>query len=127
MLETMGAILKFTSMFRFVLNQGQIQDLIRGAPDCDRPKLPMVHSSIVRAKRALFGVGSGARLRAPEALRYFSAKYAFSLFSWYHSLKILKQKPTSNFIKNVNKSLFLLHSKIHFFAKSCFWFLSSRM
>ena len=51
-----------------------------GAPDRDRPKLPMVHSSIVREKQALFSVGSGAHLRAPEALGYFITKYAFSPF-----------------------------------------------
>ena len=61
--------------------QGRIQDLIKGgAPDRDSPKLPMVHSSVVRAKRALFSMGSGARLRAPEALGYFITKYAFSPF-----------------------------------------------
>ena len=41
------------------------------APDRDRPKLPTVHSSVMRAKRALFSMGSGACLRAPEALGYF--------------------------------------------------------
>ena len=51
-----------------------------GAPDRDSPKLPMVHSSVVQAKRALFSVGSGACLRAPEALGYFITKYAFSPF-----------------------------------------------
>ena len=51
-----------------------------GGPDRDRPKLPMVHSSIVRAKRAFFSVGSRACLRAPEALGYFITKYAFSPF-----------------------------------------------
>ena len=62
-------------------DQGRIQDLIRGgAPDHDRPKLPTVCSSIVRAKRTLLSVGSGARLRAPEALGYFITKYAFSPF-----------------------------------------------
>ena len=61
--------------------QGRIQDLIRGGPDRDRPKLLMVHSSVMRAKRALFSVGSGACLRAPEALGYFITKYAFSPFS----------------------------------------------
>ena len=30
--------------------QGRIQDLIGGTPDCDRPKLPTVCSSIVRVK-----------------------------------------------------------------------------
>ena len=76
-------------IFHFQLNacalyihvqQGRIQDLIRGAPDRERPKLPMVHSSVVRAKRALFSVGSGAHLSAPEALGYFITKYAFSPF-----------------------------------------------
>ena len=43
-------------------------------------KLPMVRSSVVRAKRALFSMGSGAHLRAPEALGYFITKYAFSPF-----------------------------------------------
>ena len=52
----------------------------RGGPDRDRPKLPMVCSSIVRAKQALFSMGSGAHLRAPEALGYFITKYAFSPF-----------------------------------------------
>ena len=43
--------------------QGRIQDLIRGGPpDRDRPKLPMVCSSIVRAKRALSSMGSGPTL-----------------------------------------------------------------
>ena len=51
-----------------------------GAPDRDRPKLLTVHSSIVRAKQARFSVGSGACLRAPEALGYFITKYAFSPF-----------------------------------------------
>ena len=52
----------------------------RGAPDCDRPKLPMVHSSVMQVKRALFSMGSRACLRAPEALGYFITKYAFSPF-----------------------------------------------
>ena len=61
--------------------QGRIQDLIRGGgPARDRPQLPTVHSSIMRAKQALFSVGSGARLRALEALGYFITKYAFSPF-----------------------------------------------
>ena len=60
--------------------QGQIQDLMGGGSDCDRPKLPMVHSSVMRAKRALFSMGSGAHLRAPEALGDFITKYAFSPF-----------------------------------------------
>ena len=51
-----------------------------GAPDRDRPKLPMVSSSVMRVKRALFSVGSGAHLRALEALGYFITKYAFSPF-----------------------------------------------
>ena len=51
-----------------------------GAPDRDRPKLPMVRSSVVRAKRALFSMGSRACLRDPEALGYFITKYAFSPF-----------------------------------------------
>ena len=51
-----------------------------GAPDRDRPKLLTVRSSIVRAKRALFRMGSGVCLRAPEALGYFITKYAFSPF-----------------------------------------------
>ena len=34
----------------YCIFQGGIQDLIRGGPDHDRPKLPMVHSSIVQAK-----------------------------------------------------------------------------
>ena len=40
------------------LCQGRIQDLIRGAPDRGRPKLTTVHSSIMRAKGALFSMGS---------------------------------------------------------------------
>ena len=48
--------------------QGRIQDLIKGGAPDRSPKLPMVHSSVVRVKRALFSMGSGARLRAPEAL-----------------------------------------------------------
>ena len=52
----------------------------QGGPDRDRPKLPMVCSSVVRAKRALFSVGSGACLRALESLGYFITKYAFSPF-----------------------------------------------
>ena len=60
--------------------EGRIQDLIRGGPDRDRPELPMVRSSVMRAKRGLFSVGSGARLRALEALGYFITKYAFSPF-----------------------------------------------
>ena len=64
-----------------VLSQGRIQDLNRGGgPDRDRPKLPMVHSSVVRVKQALFSMGSRACLRAPEALGYFITKYAFSPF-----------------------------------------------
>ena len=51
-----------------------------GGPDRDRPKLPMVRSSVMRVKQALFSVGSRARLRAPEALGYFITKYAFSPF-----------------------------------------------
>ena len=51
-----------------------------GAPDRYRPKLLTVHSSIWRVKRALFSVGSGACLRALEALGYFITKYAFSPF-----------------------------------------------
>ena len=61
-------------------DQGRIQDLIRGGPDRDRPKLPTVHSSFMRAKQALFSMGSRAHLRAPEALGYFITKYAFSPF-----------------------------------------------
>ena len=63
-----------------VYDQGQIQDLIRGAPDRDRPKLLTVRSSIVQVKRDLFSMGSGACLRALEALGYFITKYAFSPF-----------------------------------------------
>ena len=63
------------------VSQGWIQYLIRGGdPDHDRPKLPMVHSSVVWVKQALCSMGSGARLRAPEALGYFITKYAFSPF-----------------------------------------------
>ena len=51
----------------------------QGGPDRDRPKLPTL-CSLVRAKRALFGMGSGVHLRAPEALGYFITKYAFSPF-----------------------------------------------
>ena len=51
-----------------------------GDPDCDRPKLAMVRSSIMQAKQALFSVGSRAHLRALEALGYFITKYAFSPF-----------------------------------------------
>ena len=51
-----------------------------GGPDRDRPKLLMVRSSILQVKRALFSMGSGAHLRAPEALGYFITKYAFSPF-----------------------------------------------
>ena len=71
----------------YVGEQGQIQDLIRGAPDHDRPKLATVRSSIVRAKRALFSVGSGA----PEALGYFITKYAFSPFWGTFLYYFLKQ------------------------------------
>ena len=60
--------------------QGRIQDLIGGGPDRDRPKLPTVCSSIMRAKQAIFSVGSGACLRALEVLGYFITKYAFSPF-----------------------------------------------
>ena len=60
--------------------QGRIQDFTGGGPDRDRPKLLTVRSSVVRAKRALFSVGSGACLRALEALGYFITKYAFSPF-----------------------------------------------
>ena len=51
----------------------------QGGPDRDRPKLPMVRT-VVRAKRTLFSLGSGANLRALEALGYFITKYAFSPF-----------------------------------------------
>ena len=63
-----------------------------GGPDHDRPKLPMVHSSIMQAKRALFSVGSGAHLRALEALGYFITKYAFSPFGvpFYTIFEIIK-------------------------------------
>ena len=61
--------------------QGRIQDLIGGGgPDRDRPKLLTVCSSVMQAKRDLFSVGSGAHLRALEALGYFITKYAFSPF-----------------------------------------------
>ena len=72
--------------------QGQIQDLIRGGPDHDRPKLPMVCSSVVQAKQALFSMGSGACLRALEALGYFITKYAFSPFwvPFYTIFEIIK-------------------------------------
>ena len=69
-----------TELVQTMYFQGQIQDLIRGAPDHDRPKLLMVHSSVVQAKWALFSMGSGAHLRPLEALGYFITKYAFSLF-----------------------------------------------
>ena len=36
--------------------------IILGGPDRDRPKLLMVRSSVVRVKRALFSMGSGAAL-----------------------------------------------------------------
>ena len=36
----------------------------------------MVCSSIMRVKQALFSMGSGAHLRALEALGYFIIKYA---------------------------------------------------
>ena len=52
----------------------------QGAPDRDRPKLSMVRSSVMRVKRALFSMGSGACLKASEALGYFIIKYAFSPF-----------------------------------------------
>ena len=51
-----------------------------GGPDHDRPKLPMLCSSIMQVKWALFSLGSGAHLRALEALGYFITKYAFSPF-----------------------------------------------
>ena len=70
------------SQARGKIGQGWIQDLIKGGrtPDRDRPKLPMVLSSVMRVKRALFSVGSEAHLRALEALGYFITKYAFSPF-----------------------------------------------
>ena len=72
---------KPTSVLATWLLLGRIQDLISGgAPDHDMPKLLTVHSSIVRVKRVLFSVGSGAHLRALEALGYFITKYAFSPF-----------------------------------------------
>ena len=52
----------------------------QGGPDRDRPKLLTVCSSVVRVKQALFSVGFGACLRAPEALGYFITKYAFFPF-----------------------------------------------
>ena len=45
-----------------MLNQGRIQDLIRGAPDRDRPKLLMVRSSVMRVKRALSAWALGPAL-----------------------------------------------------------------
>ena len=51
-----------------------------GGPDHDRPKFPMVHSSVVQVKQALFSMGSGAHLRVLEAFGYFITKYAFSPF-----------------------------------------------
>ena len=71
---------KYVRSAKLYRYQGRIQDLIGGGPDRDRPKFMTVHSSIVRAKQALFSVGSGAHLRAPEALGYFITKYAFSPF-----------------------------------------------
>ena len=71
---------QISKMLKIVHFQGWIQDLIRGGPDRYRPKLPTVHSSVVQAKQALFSMGSGAHLRAPEALGYFITKYAFSSF-----------------------------------------------
>ena len=62
------------------LGAGADQGFDQGGPDRDRPKLLMVRSSVVRAKQALFSVGSRAHLRAPEALVYFITKYAFSPF-----------------------------------------------
>ena len=44
------------------------------------PKLLTVHSSVMRAKQALFSMGSRAHLRVLEALGYFITKYAFSPF-----------------------------------------------
>ena len=61
-------------------SRGGSRILSGGAPDRDKPKLPTVHSSVLRAKWALFSVESGAHLRAPEALGYFITKYAFSPF-----------------------------------------------
>ena len=41
------------------ITKGRIQDLISGGgPDRDRPKLPTVHSRVVRVKRALFSMES---------------------------------------------------------------------
>ena len=65
-----------------------------GGPDRDRPKLPTVCSSVMQAKWALFSVGSGAHLRAPEALGYFITKYAFSplwgtFLYYFWNIKIL--------------------------------------
>ena len=56
------------------VNPGADPGFDRGGPDHDRPKLPTVHSSVMQAKQALFSVGSGACLRAPEALGYFITK-----------------------------------------------------
>ena len=41
-----------------------------GAPDRDRPKLPTVCSSVMRAKRALFSMGSGTRPRSSWVFHY---------------------------------------------------------
>ena len=62
------------------MSSGVDPGLDRGGADRDRPKLPMVLSSVVRVKQALFSVGSGACLRALEALGYFTTKYALSSF-----------------------------------------------
>ena len=48
--------------------QGQIQDLIRGGPDHDRPKLPMVHSSVMQAKRPFSAWGLGPALGLQKLL-----------------------------------------------------------
>ena len=68
------------SFFKFLPKAGADPGFDQGGPDRDRPKLPMVCSSVMPAKRALFSVGSGARLSAPEALGYFITKYALTPF-----------------------------------------------
>ena len=37
----------------------------------------------MQVKQAYVGMGSGARLMAPEAFGVFMTKYVFSYFSWY--------------------------------------------
>ena len=91
-LNTNVPIFKFRSIVSFTAwqyYQGRIQDLIRGGAQivtglncrrCVASVASLEKIEIIRSQEFMLSVGSGACLRALEALGYFITKYAFSPF-----------------------------------------------